>query len=200
MISYFASFSLFAFIAAITPGPTNIISLSTGMRADVRSALPFMFGSASGAGMLLFLTCLGMTEIFKHYPSLRIFITLAGSIWLSWMAWKLFNLNAAEATSLEKLPTWQDGAILQFINPKTWMTTLSMSSLFYSTHLDQVTNAVSLGLIFFAITCPCMLTWAAMGKYLQQHIKSTRHQRLIYKTLSLLLLMTVWGLVYDVLS
>ena len=48
-------FLLFAFVASITPGPTNILVLSNSARYGFKAALPIIFGACVSAAVIVLL-------------------------------------------------------------------------------------------------------------------------------------------------
>ena len=197
MISYLSSFTFFAILACITPGPTNIISLSIGMRTNAHRSLPFVIGAGFMASLILFLTFFGVAQFLDHYPMVRGVMTITGALWISWMAWQLFRLEKTDVQSLEKIPGLTQGCALQVINPKVWMMALSVSSLFFMTDFEKLTNALTLSVIFFVIAVPSMALWAYMGVLLKRQTQTKFSEGFVYKTLSLLLLATVCSLLYS---
>lgn len=197
MISYFFSFIAFSILASITPGPTNILSFSLGMQTGLRRTLPFVFSSSASASLILFFTFFGISHILLKYPLLQTCMTFAGALWLSWMAVRLFKSDGNFKHHTQDLPNWKDGAFLQIINPKVWMMALTVSSLFLFPALDKETNAALLAFTFFIITCPCMGVWAVMGAITRTTVTTPRYRSAINKTLSILLLLTVWGLIFQ---
>jgi threonine/homoserine/homoserine lactone efflux protein len=58
----------------------------------------------------------------------------AGALWLSWMSWQLFTAPAADLNEKSGEPfSGKAAAMLQLINPKTWMMALAVVSLFART-------------------------------------------------------------------
>ena len=49
------AFVLFAFVASITPGPTNILVLSNSSRFGLGAAMPIIFGACSAAALIVLL-------------------------------------------------------------------------------------------------------------------------------------------------
>jgi len=54
------AFVVFAIIAAITPGPSNVILTSVGATAGVLRGLPSLFGATVGMGVMMFLVAFGL--------------------------------------------------------------------------------------------------------------------------------------------
>jgi len=57
------AFVLFAIVAAITPGPSNIILTSTGAHVGVLRGLPCLFGVAIGMGLMMFIVAFGLGSL-----------------------------------------------------------------------------------------------------------------------------------------
>lgn len=54
------AFLLFAFVAAVTPGPSNVMLTATGAQAGVLRGLPCLFGVGAGMGLMMALVALGL--------------------------------------------------------------------------------------------------------------------------------------------
>ena len=52
-MSQLLPFVLFAFVASITPGPTNILVLSNSSRFGLGAAMPIIFGACSAAALIV---------------------------------------------------------------------------------------------------------------------------------------------------
>lgn len=212
MLSLYFGFSVFSFIASITPGPTNILALNQGHVLGVKSTLPFIIGASFGTGTILLLTALGLSEVILQFPIVKSVIAFIGASWLSVMAWKLFHtppisiqqnevtetLNTTPRSTLTRL-TGKHGLSLQLVNPKAWMMSMTVSSLFPAQTLDLVPHYILLALIFSLVAIPCIAVWAFLGVILQRNAFFMTHFP-INQTLALLLAISVWwALIYDFL-
>lgn len=189
------SFSVFALIASITPGPTNILALSSGSRAGVRATLPFVIGASAGASTLLLVTTTGLAQFLFNFPVLQQALAWIGTLWLSFMAWQLFHAPATtpgNADFRQQVPGWYHGAALQAVNPKTWLMALTVSALFLSPAGDRIGHNLQLALIFFVVTCPCIAVWAWLGKGSNRLLKTPTHQVRLNRALAVLLAGSVW--------
>jgi threonine/homoserine/homoserine lactone efflux protein len=52
MLYSYLPFMLFAFVASITPGPTNILILASSQRYGIRATLPAVFGACVQQALL----------------------------------------------------------------------------------------------------------------------------------------------------
>jgi len=61
------AFVLFAIVAAITPGPSNIILTSTGANVGALRRLPCLFGVAIWMGLMMFLVAFGLGSLVLEH-------------------------------------------------------------------------------------------------------------------------------------
>lgn len=78
------SFMLFAFVASITPGPTNILVLSNSARYGLKATLPIILGACFGAAGLVLLVGTGLGQSLAHWPNVQMA--------LQWMGGRLAEL------------------------------------------------------------------------------------------------------------
>jgi len=76
------------------------------------------------------------------------------------LAWKLsISKGIGYTKSAEQAPMgWRSGVILQFVNPKTWMMALSVSTTFMGGS-DSKSVIALYSAIFFVIVTPCLACW-----------------------------------------
>ena len=139
-------FLLFAFVASITPGPTNILVLSNSARYGLGAALPIIFGACASAATLVLLVGTGVGSSLTAWPALQNVMQWVGVAWLSYLDWQIIR-SRAEAISTQKTAArqgWVGAASLQWINPKTWMMALAVVSVFAGAEADRTVRVLSL--------------------------------------------------------
>lgn len=156
------AFILFAFVASITPGPTNLIVLSTSARRGWRPCLPIILGAGAGAASLVWVAGTGASTLML--PGVRPVISALGLCWMLWLAWQIFNApvtaidpQAGEATSELSL---LGAAVLQWVNPKSWFMAIAVISVFTA----QGQGLSALCLAFFLVSLPSLAIWALLGR------------------------------------
>ena len=80
MLSSFSTllpFLLFAFVASITPGPTNILILSNSARFGFFAALPIIVGACASAATLVLLVGTGAGTSLSEWPMLQTLMQLS---------------------------------------------------------------------------------------------------------------------------
>ncbi|UVM07772.1 LysE family translocator [Pseudomonas laurylsulfatiphila] len=186
-------FLLFAFVASITPGPTNILVLSNSARYGLGAALPIIFGACASAAMLVLLVGTGVGSSLTAWPAVQNVMQWVGVAWLSYLAWQIF-CAPAEAISMkaEDRLGWAGAAGLQWINPKTWMMALAVVSVFAGAGEDRFVHVINLSLVFFLISLPCLGVWALLGAGSSHWLRSPRAMQRFNRCMGLMLLGSAW--------
>jgi threonine/homoserine/homoserine lactone efflux protein len=193
MLNFYLNFFVFAFVASITPGPSNLISLMIGSKQGASAAVPFVIGSSFSAALILWLSGFGLAPVIVNFPLLKLLMSLGGALWISWVAWKLFRSSTQQICSTEqKIAGWIEGATLQLVNPKTWVMAITVNAIFIVPGAQHSTQLLYLAFIFFVVAIPCLLSWSWLGQSIQLINNFPKWERLINRTLAILLLSTVW--------
>lgn len=195
-LSTLLPFLLFAFVASITPGPTNILVLSNSARHGFKAALPIVLGACVAAAGIVMLVGSGLGRTLMAVPGLPSVMRWAGVIWLSYLAWQIFRAPAPaidpKADTRHRRLGLIGGASLQLVNPKTWMMALVVVSVFAgdgSAHQGQV---LYLSLVFFLVSLPCLGTWALLGAGSTRLLRSPLAMQRFNRGMALLLLASAW--------
>ena len=88
-MSLFISMAAFALASSITPGPVNIVALSTGAHYGFWSGMRHVLGATLGFTLLLVLIGFGLHETLREWPFLTRIIQWAGVAFLLYMAVRL---------------------------------------------------------------------------------------------------------------
>src|SRR5215510_3749527 len=91
------AFCLFALVAAITPGPSNLILTSTGANVGVLRGLPCLGGVAIGMGLMMFLVAFGLGSLILGSPVMLQVLKWGGIGFLLWLSWKIATAGQSEA-------------------------------------------------------------------------------------------------------
>ena len=198
-MTQYLPFIAFAFVASITPGPTNILVLSHSALHGLLAALRITLGACAGAALVVLLVGLGLGEILQSLPGLQTAMTWAGVAWISRLAWQLWRSAPASLTpdtASQPLGAWS-GASLQAINPKTWLMALAVISVFAGT--DARAHEYGLhAAIFFLVALPCLTAWALVGQGAARLLTHPRAQQRFNRAMALLLLVSAWASVIPV--
>jgi threonine/homoserine/homoserine lactone efflux protein len=182
------SFLLFAVVAAITPGPSNLILTSTAAKVGLRRSLPSLGGQAIGMGLMLFLVAFGLGNIVLANPVLTVALKWGGVAFLLWLAWRIATADPSDAPTERKPLGFWGMAAFQWISPKSWLVSVSA----VGTYLHPVAGtifvqAVGFAVLFILVALPCCFIWLAFGASLQRFLHTERTARLFNVAMGILL-------------
>src|SRR5689334_7165625 len=165
----FAAFTLFAIVAAITPGPSNIILAATGANVGVRRGLPCLAGVACGMGLMIFIVALGLGSLALAWPIVQQGLKWGGIAVLLWLAWKIATAGRNATTAApDPVGFWQ-AAAFQWVNPKSWLVSASaIGTYLHAGGAGALTQAASFGLLFILAALPSCLVWLVFGAAFQR--------------------------------
>ncbi|MGX9864687.1 LysE family translocator [Pseudomonas moraviensis] len=187
-------FLLFAFVASITPGPTNILVLSHSSRRGLIATLPIIFGACGAAAVIVLVVGLGAGETLLRFPRVQQAMAWAGVLWLSWLAWQIFR---SPPPSLDPNAPQEQGlsvfgaALLQLVNPKVWMMAVAVVSVFVGGG-DKTLRLLVLSVAFLLVSLPCMTLWALLGVGSARLLGSPQAFKRMNAALAFLLLLSAW--------
>jgi threonine/homoserine/homoserine lactone efflux protein len=196
MTEQVAAFLLFAVVAAVTPGPSNIMLTAAGAQAGVLRGLPCLLGVASGMGLMMFLVPLGLGSLVLEHPQLLKALHWGGAAVLLWLSWKIAASSShIEATPDRKPVGYMGAAVFQWVNPKSWLVSASAAGTFLGGEAGSpVVQAASLGGLFLLAALPSGFLWLAFGAAIQ-HVLRGRRRRRIFNILMGALLASSIGLI-----
>ncbi|MCD1639256.1 LysE family translocator [Pseudomonas stutzeri] len=184
-------FMLFAFVASITPGPTNILVLSNSSRFGLGAAVPIILGACSAAALIVLLVGLGAGEWLLRHPQLQQLMSWLGLAWLFYLAWQIARspVDPVEAAAAPRRLGALGAAGLQLVNPKVWMMALAVVGVFSGAAADAGRYAIH-ALLFFLIALPCLAAWALLGAGAAKLLHSAAHLRRFNYVMALLLVVS----------
>nr|WP_204260930.1 LysE family translocator [Leclercia adecarboxylata] len=187
-------FLLFAFVASITPGPTNILVLTNSQHFGVRATLPALLSACVAASAIVLISGAGAGEMLHQYPLVRQVMSWAGVLWLSWMSWQLFCAPAANVSrDTHTRFTARAAALLQVINPKTWMMALAVVSLFAPAGEGALRDIALMALWFLLISVACLLCWAWLGQAVNKVFRTAAAMVRFQRLMALCLFISAWA-------
>lgn len=167
-------------VAAITPGPNNLVVLRAAGHAGLRGAMPAIVGIVCGGLLLLAVMALGAGAAFATHPPLRRWTGMIGAVYLVWLGVSLCAAGVAPrhaAATSAALPAGILGLIgFQFLNPKSWVIVLTVLAAMPATGLRDY---LPLAGLFVLIPTLCLLLWAALGAWLARWLVRPKVRRAV---------------------
>lgn len=172
---------LFSTVAAVTPGPNNLISAASGARFGFWRTLPQMAGVGVGFPLLLVAVGLGLGQVFTFVPGLHLALKIAGAGYLFYLAWALLRASApdAGAEAAESAPTFIGSAAFQWVNPKAWTVSLSVIPAFVRPEGDVLPQVLLVAAVFGVASVLALVLWALFGVALSRMLHQEKLRRRI---------------------
>lgn len=191
---------IFGIIAAVTPGPNNVMLTATGLNFGVRRGMPHLLGVVIGFAVMLALVGIGFGALFQVYPLLHEIIKVIGVLYLLYLAWKIAcSHGAVNAVAARPIGFWQ-AAAFQWINPKAWVMGSSALAAYTSTGDSFFLQVAIICISFALITFPCAGIWLVFGAGLQRFLRDPKHLRLFNIAMALLLVASILPVVWEMLA
>jgi threonine/homoserine/homoserine lactone efflux protein len=185
-MSLIISMAAFALAASITPGPVNIVALSSGAQFGFRASLQHVAGATLGFVLLLVLMGLGLHEVLLLWPFLTRVVQLAGVAFLLFMAWKLaVDEGRLNTEGTARAPSMFYGAVMQWLNPKAWLACVAgMGAFAANGEASLIWKFAAVYLVVCYVSVGC---WAYAGTFLRHYLDNPKGMRLFNRVMALLL-------------
>jgi threonine/homoserine/homoserine lactone efflux protein len=177
----------YAFVAAVTPGPNNVILWAAGVQFGFRATLPYIAGIAIGVGAMILAAAAGIGALIAAVPALETLLKLAGSAYLLYLAYRIAGSAAVREGEVASAPSFRQSIGFQFVNVKAWFFVLGAVSAFRPPGTNLLVGALLMTALCMAIIVPSASVWAAGGHVLGRFVTGSRTHRAISLVLALLL-------------
>lgn len=183
--------TLFAFVSSITPGPNNLMLMTSGTNFGLRRTLPHMLGVGLGFMVMVALVGLGLITLFEQVPYSATALKTISTTYLLWLAWKMARFTPApdSAITSSRPMTLLQAAAFQWVNPKAWMMAIAAISAYAPDRSIQAVTAVAL--VFGAVNLPCVGSWALLGTRFRRFLSSPTRLSIFNHLMAALLLATL---------
>ncbi len=184
--------ALFAFVTAFTPGPTNILLLTSGVNFGLRRCLQLVAGMSFGFLLILTIAGFGLGEVIHRTPKIYIAMKWLSALYFVVLAWKILKDSAPDPSRGKSgKPMGFLGAIaFQAVNPKVAVMTVG----YFSSYAPSQASAATIGVmiaIFFFIHLPSLFTWLLFGDKVSAYLQEERKRRWFNSLMALLLLLSL---------
>lgn len=164
----FLALVVYAFVTSITPGPNNLMLLSSGVNFGFMRTVPHMAGIGVGFFVLLLGVGLGLGAALLAYPPLHLALKLVSGAYLLYLAWKIASsrsLGAAKGAGARPM-TFLEAAAFQWVNPKAWVMAVSAMAIYTDPAMPFLSMLI-VATAFAAVNFPSVSTWAGFGTTLR---------------------------------
>lgn len=197
MLLSIASFTL---ASVLTPGPNNIMLLSSGLTFGYKQTIPHMIGISLGYPIMIIGVGMGVGAIFDMYPVTITLLKIVGISYLFWMAWHIANAKGQIKTNTKnkiKPFSFIQAASFQWLNPKGWIVAITSTVSFTTNSKYAFYQVLVIALIFFFSSIIACNFWTLGGVYLKKLVKNELHVQIFNITMALLIVASVLPFIFD---
>ncbi len=185
------AFLVFAFVAAITPGPSNLMLTAAGALSGVRGGLPCLAGVGLGMGVLIFCVAMGLGFVALDHPLVLQTINWLGAAFLLWLSWKIASSKPGGGGDVKPVG-FMEAAAFQWINPKSWLVAASAAGTYLRADgAGAFPQALWFTVLFLAAAAPSGFAWLVFGASMRRFLRAPRAARLFNMAMGLALAASV---------
>ncbi|BAM88050.1 putative transporter, LysE family [Bradyrhizobium oligotrophicum S58] len=192
------AFIAFAFVMAFTPGPNNIMLLSSGVTYGFRRTVPHMMGVSFGFAFMVGAVGFGLAAVFISYPVLQTVLKYLGAAYLIYLAVAIALSGATkpdEHNSRGPMSFW-GAALFQWVNAKGWVMVISTITAYAAIARFPANVALQVA-ISFVMAVGSTITWTLFGTALRPLLSSERAVRGFNILMAVLLLASLYPVFMD---
>lgn len=182
------SFFMLAVPAFFTPGPNNLMLMTSAARFGVRRTVPHAVGISIGFALMVGLVGLGLGEVFAAFPQLKKVLSYLAAAYFLWMAWHLLGLNVGQSAGRARPMRAIEAALFQWVNPKAWAMAVGLVGAFVTPGPARFQSVALLSLGALLLGPFSTSSWMFFGRQLQQFLLRTGGERYMGAVLAALML------------
>jgi len=198
-MALYASLVSFVIVMSITPGPNNLMMMSSSALFGVRATLPHWLGVNIGFNIMMVAAVFGLGQLVEQFSWTLLLVKIGGSVWLAWMAWLFLSagLKPSVREGETQLPMRSkpfrihEAALFQWINPKAYLMTVSAAGAYIALADASVERVVLIISAFVIFGAPCGLLWVMAGGVLNRMMSGGQFAQGLNVFISALLVLTI---------
>jgi threonine/homoserine/homoserine lactone efflux protein len=193
--------ALFILVTSVTPGPNNIMLLTSGLNYGVRRSIPHLLGVALGFAFMTAVVGLGLGAAFVHVTWLYTLMKIMGTLYLLWLAWRIATaeprLDDGDARS--RPLTFLEAAAFQWVNPKGWVMAIGAISA-YAGIASFPGNVALITGFWLVVGMPTCGIWVLFGAGLKRILDTPSRIRAFNIAMGVALVASLWPIVKDIVG
>ena len=200
-MEWYLAVLFFALSTTITPGPNNIMLMSSGVNFGFKNSLPHLFGIAIGFPIMVAAVGLGFSAIFTLIPDFHLIIQCIGIVYLLYLSWLIAQSQSQDFKKSEALKiTFRKAALFQWVNPKAWVMAIGAIATYTTSETHFSWQVAYIVFSFFLVAIPCLSIWLFFGQYLSKYLSKAHYLRLFNYAMAMLLVLSLIPSIQDVME
>jgi len=180
----------FAVVTSFTPGPNNISCASMGILYGYNRSVDYMAGIAAGFLLIQILCVFISSLLLESLPVAEPVLRVAGASYILWLAYGTARASYAFDADDQPRLGFGRGFILQLVNPKAIVYSMTLYSSFLAALAGQYPVLLAFSIGFSCLAFITVSTWAVCGAVIRTHLRHRKVRIAVNLFLSLLLVYT----------
>lgn len=184
---------VFCLVTLFTPGPNNLMLMTSGLNFGFRQGMPHLLGVVLGFTLMVLIVGFGLGAIFEAWPLLYVVLKYAGAVYLLYLAWEIAVSQPPErlSESAGRPIGFLQAAAFQWVNPKAWVMAVGAVST-YATVAPFPLNVAVIAALYCVLGVASSGMWLGFGVALQRVLKNPSAIRAFNITMALLLVASLY--------
>ena len=166
-----SSMLVYMIVTAITPGPNNLMCLYLGATVRLKGARNFLFGSMTGLFVKMLLCGVLNVVLAELVPALVPYLKWIGAAYMLYLGFIMAREGFKkddEAEDRKDGSTFMSGILLQCLNIKSWVSSLSIYSVYIVPYTTSLSAVVFASFAYLAFIIASSLIWCLFGQAIQK--------------------------------
>jgi threonine/homoserine/homoserine lactone efflux protein len=194
MIARLAAMFVFSLTMSISPGPVNMVIVSSGVSHGVRRTMSFVSGATIGFTLLLIFVGFSFLQLVGQHSGFMMGLELIGSAFIVYVGYKIAASSPEITIEKRSVPTFMQGFLLQWLNPKAWIACASGAALFSDP--DTNVTLISFIIIYFLVCYASLALWAVLGARMAVVLNKASRVRAFNMAMGGMLILSAFYLMY----
>jgi len=162
----FPAMILYLAATAFTPGPNNLMCMYLGANYGLKGSRKFITASMASVFVKALLCGLLNVALAAVIPSVVPVLKWAGAAYMVYLAWTMLKSGKKQEETAEKQgeSTYSAGILLQILNMKSWVSALSLFSVYVVPYTTKLWAIAAGSGIMLALLIAASLSWCLFGR------------------------------------
>jgi threonine/homoserine/homoserine lactone efflux protein len=184
-----SALAIFAFVSTFTPGPNNLMLMTSGANVGYLRTLPHLLGITFGFAAMVFLVGLGLSGLFSYYPNLYTGLKYLSVGYLCYLAWLIATSGTQKEQHDYRPLSFLAAASFQWVNPKGWTMAITATTVYNQN--GSVSQLVTIATTFLLFNLPSGTTWVIAGRAITRWLKSPQRVKRFNISMAVLLVASI---------
>ena len=184
----------FFFVSTVTPGPNNLMLMTSGANFGFQRTMPHILGVVIGFAVMTLLVGLGLMRLFIALPLSYFILKAASVICLLFIAWKIATSplsNSPDDVAKGKPFTFIQAALFQWVNPKAWAVAVVAINV-YASPAHSLAGVFQVAFLCCIACLPSATTWTLLGTQLRRLLTSPLKLQIFNATAAFILVCSLY--------